>query len=148
MQQNVMWTLKQLYLALEQQGKLRLKNIDLSPTQGVVLHYLLTHKEQDIYGVDLHTILGISKSSISSTLKALKQKGYLKMKVNPLDDRKKQIVLTDKAYNAQQLIDSGLIEQERILCKEIPEQRLEFLEKDLDKMLCNLKSEIEQEESV
>lgn len=148
MQQNVMWTLKQLYLALEQQGKLRLKNIDLSPTQGVVLHYLLTHKEQDIYGVDLHTILGISKSSISSTLKALKQKGYLKMKVNPLDDRKKQIVLTDKAYNAQQLIDSGLIEQEKILCKEIPEQRLEFLEKDLDKMLCNLKSEIEQEESV
>ena len=143
-----MWTLKQLYLALEQQGKLRLKNIDLSPTQGVVLHYLLTHKEQDIYGVDLHTILGISKSSISSTLKALKQKGYLKMKVNPLDDRKKQIVLTDKAYNAQQLIDSGLIEQEKILCKEIPEQRLEFLEKDLDKMLCNLKSEIEQEESV
>lgn len=148
MQQNVMWTLKQLYLALEQQVKLRLKNIDLSPTQGVVLHYLLTHKEQDIYGVDLHTILGISKSSISSTLKALKQKGYLKMKVNPLDDRKKQIVLTDKAYNAQQLIDSGLIEQEKILCKEIPEQRLEFLEKDLDKMLCNLKSEIEQEESV
>lgn len=148
MQQNVMWTLKQLYLALEQQGKLRLKNIDLSPTQGVVLHYLLTHKEQDIYGVDLHTILGISKSSISSTLKALKQKGYLKMKVNPLDDRKKQIVLTDKAYNAQQIIDSGLIEQEKILCKEIPEQRLEFLEKDLDKMLCNLKSEIEQEESV
>lgn len=148
MQQNVMWTLKQLYLALEQQGKLRLKNIDLSPTQGVVLHYLLTHKEQDIYGVDLHAILGISKSSISSTLKALKQKGYLKMKVNPLDDRKKQIVLTDKAYNAQQLIDSGLIEQEKILCKEIPEQRLEFLEKDLDKMLCNLKSEIEQEESV
>ncbi len=148
MQQNVMWTLKQLYLALEQQGKLRLKNIDLSPTQGVVLHYLLTHKEQDIYGVDLHTILGISKSSISSTLKALKQKGYLKMKVNPLDDRKKQIVLTDKAYNAQQLIDSGLIEQEKILYKEIPEQRLEFLEKDLDKMLCNLKSEIEQEESV
>lgn len=148
MQQNVMWTLKQLYLALEQQGKLRLKNIDLSPTQGVVLHYLLTHKEQDIYGVDLHTILGISKSSISSTLKALKQKGYLKMKVNPLDDRKKQIVLTDKAYNAQQLIDSGLIEQEKILCKEIPEHRLEFLEKDLDKMLCNLKSEIEQEESV
>lgn len=148
MQQNVMWTLKQLYLALEQQGKLRLKNIDLSPTQGVVLHYLLTHKEQDIYGVDLHTIFGISKSSISSTLKALKQKGYLKMKVNPLDDRKKQIVLTDKAYNAQQLIDSGLIEQEKILCKEIPEQRLEFLEKDLDKMLCNLKSEIEQEESV
>lgn len=148
MQQNVMWTLKQLYLTLEQHGKLQLKNIDLSPTQGVVLHYLLAHKEQDIYGVDLHTTLGISKSSISSTLKALKQKGYLKMKVNPLDDRKKQIVLTEKAYKAQQLIDSGLIEQQKILCKEIPEKRLELLEKDLDKMLCNLKREIEQEASV
>ena len=95
MHKNLMWTLKQLHLSLEQYGKIQLQDMDLSPTQGILLHYLLTHKGQDIYGVDLHTTLGISKSSVSSTLKALKQKGYLRMKENPLDDRKKQIVLTE-----------------------------------------------------
>ena len=143
MQKNLMWTLKQLHLSLEQYGKIQLQDMDLSPTQGILLHYLLTHKGQDIYGVDLHTTLGISKSSVSYTLKALKQKGYLRMKENPLDDRKKQIVLTEKAYNAEQLIHTSLLAQQKRLCQEIPKQRLEWLEEDLDQMLSNLKKETE-----
>ena len=62
MKKNLMWTLKQLHFSLEQGGKQHLQEMGLSPTQGVVLHYLLTHRQQDIYGVDLHAELGISKS--------------------------------------------------------------------------------------
>lgn len=142
MRKNLIWTLKQVYLAIEQYGKIQMKNMDLSLTQGMVLHYLLTHREQNICGVDLHTVLGISKSSVSSTLKVLKQKGYLDTSVTPLDDRKKQIVLTEKAYDAEQLIDSNLIAQHKRLCEGISEQRLEWFQKDLDKMLCNLQQEI------
>ena len=89
MQRNLMWTLKQLHLSLEQYGKAQMKELDLSLTQGIVLHYLLAHEDQAIYAVDLHATLGISKSSVSSTLKSLKQKGYLRMAENPKDDRKK-----------------------------------------------------------
>ena len=140
MQRNLMWTLKQLHLTLEQYGKIQMRDMDLSPTQGILLHYLLTHKGQVIYGIDLHTALGISKASVSTTLKALKQKGYLKkMKENPSDDRKKQIVLTKKAYDTERLIHASLLSQRRRLCQEIPKQRLEWLGEDLDQMLCNLK---------
>ena len=34
MQTNLVWTLKQLYLALDQYGKMQMQKMDLSPTQG------------------------------------------------------------------------------------------------------------------
>lgn len=75
MQTNLVWTLKQLYLALDQYGKMQ--KMDLSPTQGALLYYLLAHKGKEICEADIHAALGISKSSVSSTLKTLKQKGYI-----------------------------------------------------------------------
>ena len=148
MQKDIIWTLKKLHLCMEQYGRMQMENIDLSPTQAVLLHYLLTHKEQELYAIDLHTKLGISKSYISSTLKELKQKGYLYMKIDPKDDRKKQIILTEKAYKAEQLIKKSIMQQQKFLCQEIPERRIDRLESDLNKMLCNLQKEIEQEATV
>ena len=143
MSQNIMWTLKQLHLAMEQYGKLQMRHTDLTPTQAALLYYLLTHQEQGKYGVQIHTTLGISKSSISSTLKALGQKGYLCTKKHPSDDRKKRIVLTPKAYGAEQSIRAGLSAQERSLCGQIPPQRLGQLAEDLEQMLQSLKTETE-----
>ena len=88
MQRNFMWTLKQLHILLEQYGKRQMQDMDLTPTQSILLQYLLAHKGQEICGVDLHTTLRISKSSVSSTLKALKQKGYVNLREDPMDDRK------------------------------------------------------------
>lgn len=148
MQKNLMWTLKQVNLSLEQYGRLEMQDIDLSPTQGIVLYSLLTTKEKELYSTDLHDLLGISKASVSSTLKVLKQKGYIRMEENLKDDRKKTIVPTSKAYHAEPLIKARLLKQQKRLCGEIPKQRLKRLEEDLDQMLCNLKKEIEQEEAI
>ncbi len=65
-----------------------------------------------------------------------------------MDDRKKQILLTEKAYNAEQLIQSSLLRQQKYLCEGIPTQRLQYLEEDLEQMLCNLKKEMEQEAAI
>ncbi len=148
MQRNFMWTLKQLHILLEQYGKRQMQDMDLTPTQSILLQYLLAHKGQEICGIDLHTTLRISKSSVSSTLKALKQKGYVNLREDPMDDRKKQILLTEKAYNAEQLIQSSLLRQQKYLCEGIPTQRLQYLEEDLEQMLCNLKKEMEQEAAI
>lgn len=145
MQKNLIWVLKQLSILLDQYGKFQMQEMDLSLTQGVILHYLLTHQGMYIYGIDLHVILGISRSSISATLKALKNKGYINMRENPSDDRKKKIVLTKKSYDMQQQIDASLIAQQRQLYQGVPEERLNQLEKDLDQMLVNMKQSIGQE---
>lgn len=145
MSQNILWTLKQLHLAMEQYGKLCMHQGDLTPTQAAVLHDLLAHKERGNYGVDLHARLGISKSCVSCALKALKQKGYLCLKENPTDDRKKRIILTQKAYDAEGPIRAGLASQQVLLCRRIPRQRQEGLARDLEQMLRNLQTEMEQE---
>lgn len=128
---------------MEQYGKIQTQHTDLTPAQATLLYYLLTHQAQGNCGVQLHARLGISKSSISSTLKVLRQKGYLCMEKSPSDDRKKQILLAPKAYNAEQSIRAGLLAQENLLCRQIPEQRLGLLAEDLEQMLRNVKAETE-----
>lgn len=145
MQTNLVWTLKQLYLALDQYGKMQMQKMDLSPTQGALLYYLLAHKGKEICEADIHAALGISKSSVSSTLKTLKQKGYLSTQENPQDYRKKQIVLLEKAYSAEKRIHANLLAQQKKLCRQIPKERLQCLQEDLEQMLCNLKEEMEEE---
>ena len=141
MQDNLIWILKQVSLSLDQYTKDEMRNMELSPSQGIMLQYLLTCERQDVCSTDLHRVLGISKASVSSTLKILRQKGYLKMEGNTRDDRKKTIILTQKAYDAQQQICESLARQEQYLCRRIPTQRVKWLEEDLDQMLCNLKEE-------
>ena len=47
-------------------------------------------------------------ASVSSALKTLRQNGYLTLRDDPQDDRKKQIVLTEKAFSVEQAIQRGL----------------------------------------
>ena len=139
MQRKLIWLFKQLSLSLEQYGRVQLEDIGLSPTQGIVLNDLFAHKGQIVYSVDLHHTLGLSKATVSSTLKSLKQKGYLELMESPADDRKKQILLTSKAYELEKTIDRRLSEQQENLCRSIPMQHLECMERDLHTMLGNLR---------
>lgn len=148
MQQNVLWLLKQLQLSLEQYEKIQMKELDLSPTQAILLHHLLLHKGQDIYSADLHQTLCISKSSVSSALKALQQKGYVTVQKNIWDDRKKQLILTDQADGAKEALCAHLLKQNQQLCRQIPAQRLQLLADDLEQMIRNLKQGTKQEASI
>ena len=109
---------------------------------------MLSKKDQLVYAVDLHTALGISKSTVSSTLKALKKNGFIALMENPDDDRKKQIVLLDKAYHIEETLETSIKQRYRQLCKGIPEEHLVWLERDLAIMLSNIQNEMEWEETV
>ena len=141
MNRNIVLLLKQLNLFLEQYRREQMKNLDISPSQSLVLDYLLSRKGRTVYATELHEKFGISKAAISATLKSLRQKGYVKMVVNPKDDRKKQIILMSKAYKIEQYIDASLMEQQAYLCREIPKQHLEILESGLNTMIRNMKRE-------
>lgn len=148
MREKIMWKLKQLHISLEQYGRLQMKEMELSPTQGIVLQYLLSAGREPIYAVDLHEALGVSKSTIFATLTALREKGYVQLEGNPEDDRKKQILLTDKAVAMGEKLDASLQWQERQLCRGISSQRLKSLEEDLTMMLANVRQETGWEENL
>lgn len=141
MENNLVLLLRQLSLSLKQYGRDQMKSLEISPSQTLVLDYLFSRRGHAIYATELHEKFGISKSAISSTLKGLRQKGYLEMESNPEDDRKKQLVLTPKAYAIEKQINAGLEEQQKRLCREIPKEHLEILENGLRTMVVNLKRE-------
>lgn len=145
---NLMWTVKLLYVSIEQYIHSQSSDSDISLTQAIILHYLYSSDGSQVYAVNLHNALGISKAAISCALKMLKKKGYLKVDVEPSDDRKRKIALTDKAYSVKETINCNLQKQQELLCQNIPPNHLPWLEEDLNIMISNLNNEkiTEQEE--
>lgn len=142
--ESMVLLVKQLHAALEQCAKEQLECWNISPSQGLILGYLFSRKEGSNYSVDLHAHLGVSKSAISSGLKKLRQGGYLLLLENPEDDRKKRIVLTEKAFELQKMIDEGLLEREQTLCAGISTEDVESTRKCLLLMRENLRKENER----
>ncbi len=140
---DIIWELKQLDIFLEQCRRRKLEVDDITPTQGYMLRYLLQRKGDELYATDIHGVFGISKASISAVLKKLKEKGYLEMSADEKDDRKKKIILTQKAYLAECRIQEIIRQENARLCRGMTKQELEALDRGLKIMLVNMKQEKE-----
>ncbi len=125
-----------------------MRELELSLGQAIVLCWLLSQKGGCVCAADLHKALGLSKSALSSTLKELQAKQYLLTAETPEDDRKKLLVLTARAFDAEEKLWTSLREQQQRLCGDIPAQRLDQLERDLEAMLQRMKHLWKQEECV
>lgn len=142
-ERNTILILKQLSNSLDQYGREEMKHQDLTPSQSFILNYLLSQKGRELYATNIHMELGISKAAVSSLLKALRRNGYLRMESDPEDDRRKQITLSEKAYEVEKRIRESLKERQACLCRNISEQNLDMLETCLKRMIANIKPEIQ-----
>lgn len=147
MQDSLLWTFKKLHYLLEQYGKTAMKNLELTPTQSVILLCLLQNENRQCYAVNLHDELGLSKAAVSDNLKELKKKGYLRMEGEPSDDRRKRLVLTEQAYDTQRKILAILQKQKQTLCGGLSEERVRQLEEDLRVMTVNVSKKLERSEA-
>ena len=138
---QIVGLLRQLNQSLEHEGREQMKRLDISPSQGLILHYLLSQKGRTVFSAELHRQFCMSKSALSTALKGLKQRGYLVMTTVPGDDRKKGIMLTDRAQEAEKQIREGLDLQQERLCRNIPEPRLKVLEGILHDMIRNMNTQ-------
>lgn len=130
---------KQLKAALEQYERYTIQDLDITSGQCIMLDYLLSQESEALYATDIHTAFGISKATISNILKSLRKKGYLVMEGDGQDDRRKRLVLTEKAYEMRQEINAVLRKRGEDMCKGIPRQELMITEQVLCRMLSNLK---------
>ena len=138
---NLLLMFKQLSISLEQYQKSNMQSLDLSPAQALILSYLLTRKESLPVAANMHEELGISRATISLHLKKLRQLGYIQTEVVSADNRKKEIILTQKAYNIEEELKSLRTQQEECLRRGIPEKYMDKLEENLQTMLSNIRDE-------
>ena len=133
--------LKQANVLLDQYEKSSLNGADITPAQSHMLHYLLTFPDQAFSATDIRLKTGVSKAAISSSLKGLKQNGYLTIQAVPKDERKKRITLTPKAIRVRQLMDEYLKQRRDCLCRGISPEELKTIEDGLAKIVRNMKQE-------
>ena len=68
----------------------------LTAAQAYMLHYILQHSEEGTSLTAMHREFGYSKAALSSSLKSLRQKGYVRVERCPEDDRRKRLFATEQ----------------------------------------------------
>lgn len=133
--------LKQANIFLDQYEREALRGFEITPAQSHMLNYLLKFPEQTYSATDIRLDTGVSKAAISSSLKGLKQKGYITIRQVPEDERKKEILLTPKALDIRRRMDEHMRRRRECLCRGISREELETMEDGLEKIVDNMKQE-------
>lgn len=129
---------KQLSISLEQYQKVNMQSLDMSPAQALILSYLLARKDSLPLAANMQESLGISRATISMHLKKLRQLGYIQTEIVSADNRKKEIILTQKAYDIEDKLKALQARQEKCLERGIPKMYMDKLEENLQTMLSNI----------
>lgn len=101
-------------------------------------------ENQPISLSDLAQETGFSKATVCATLKKLRRSGYIQTQMDDADNRRKEIVLTRKAWQATTSIAQYISSFNHALCVGIPQKDLQTTEKSLRMVLQNAKKVREQ----
>lgn len=95
----------------------------------------------DVNQRDLEHALGIKASSVSSLVRNLEQKGFVRCERLPQDTRNKRVILTDKGMEIRTMIESTRLQAERDLVEGLDIQDQEMLRRCLKQVMNNLSDE-------
>lgn len=112
----------------------------MSDVQIWILGYLYAHRNADVFQRDLEEEFNIRRSSVSSVIGAMEEKGLIERRSVASDARLKLIVLTDAAVELQEMIMRDIDEFERRLRAGISDEELESFFRVLSKIKANLET--------
>ncbi len=113
---------------------------NLTASQGNILGYLIKHKNEKICSTDIHVKLGLSRASVSATLKKLRSNNFILFEDVPYDDRRKYIVLTQKALDIEKEIQLCFEKMKNIIYEGFSEEEKENLNILMEKIKKNIKN--------
>ena len=114
---------------------------DITPAQSFMLGYLISSGKDEFFASHIQKETGVSKATVSSVLKGLKQKEYLTMVETSEDERRKRIRLTPKAYALAPQITAYQMQIEEVLCRGIEPGEIEIIRKGLETMRMNINTD-------
>ena len=110
----------------------------LTGPQGLVLGYLYDHQDIDIFQKDIEATFNIRRSTATGLLQCLEGNGFVKRVSVDYDARLKKIVLTTKAHEFKELLESHIQKMEEILVKDLEPQEVDDLIRIIGKIKKNL----------
>ena len=116
---------------------LKEKNIDeFNGSQGVILYSLWNNKELTIK--EIGKITGLAKTSLTSMLDRMEEKGLIRRKDNSEDKRSIKIMLTDKAKELEKDYNDISNKMSNIFYKNFSDKEIDEIEKYLERIIFNL----------
>ena len=137
-----LWLLKQLGTAFDRADCPELQQYRLSPSEALMLVSMEDLGRDHCYATELHTTLGLSRPAVSSTIKRLRQKGYVEFLEDEFDDRKKKILLEPRAKQALPGLRKTLEGWMRELTRGLDPDELEVFHIALRKLRQNLSEDV------
>ena len=119
---------------------LKEKNIDeFNGSQGVILYSLWNNKELTIK--EIGKITGLAKTSLTSMLDRMEEKGLIRRKDNSEDKRSIKIMLTDKAKELEKDYNDISNKMSNIFYKNFSDKEIDEIEKYLERIISNLEEQ-------
>ena len=116
---------------------LKEKNIDeFNGSQGVILYSLWNNKELTIKEIGKITVL--AKTSLTSMLDRMEEKGLIRRKDNSEDKRSIKIMLTDKAKELEKDYNDISNKMSNIFYKNFSDKEINEIENYLERIISNL----------
>ncbi len=138
---NILLLLRQINICLGLYESEKLAASGMTFSQAFLLNEIFSMDSAGACSKELSERVGFARSSISRTLKELQKNGYVKMKMDTADNRKKHIILTQKAYNAEPAVKDYMADLTNCLLQAIPERSLPGIETALQTILDNIQPE-------
>ena len=122
--------------------------LGIGQAQANILRYLLLETaKRSIYQVDIEKEFGLRPPTVTETLKSLEKKDLIRRIPDENDGRKKKIIITEKTLSMDDGVKCQVEKSEKVLLQGIKKEEQEQFMKIAGKMLHNLESNINTNES-
>ena len=114
---------------------------EVTGNNAFIIGYLADHKDADVFQKDLEDIFSVRRSTMSSMILRMEEKGFLIRIPVDYDARLKKLVLTEKGEAIHALMESNIAAAEQQLIAGLSDAEKETLYCLLQKLRRNLEAE-------
>lgn len=132
------FTVKQINNIYEKELNERLKKLGITSSQCAVLDYLFHTNKEEVNQRDVEKNLSLKNPTVTGILKRMEEKGFILSVPNAADKRKKNIYLTEKAYDIQRKMDADRRKLDKRLTIGLTKKEVDALSRGLEKVLYNI----------
>ncbi|KOY75962.1 Transcriptional regulator [Apilactobacillus kunkeei] len=108
---------------------------DLTSMQMSVIDFLTLFKDQEMFQKDIEREFNIRRSTASTLLKRMEDKGLVRRVESNKDARQKQVILTDLAVQYEDDIQKFMVETQQQIHSFLSDEEYAALESSLDKII-------------
>lgn len=136
--QPIGFLIKQINNVFEKELNDRLRTVGITSSQCAVLDYLFHTNKEEVNQRDVERNLNLKNPTVTGLLNRLDEKGYILCVPNEEDKRKKNIYLTEKAYDIQRRMEADRKKLDKRLTMGLTKKEVAAVTRALEKMLYNI----------